>query len=182
MTKKIAMTAALLAAALTAPAHAAGWTFLPVAQPGFKLDPVVALTVNSNKPDQEGSDRATGYGLDFNFNCGLIQDPDQRMRTHLNVSHTSKDGVNVNAVELSPRYTIPLGNGVSVGVGPSLGSFHVSGAGVSKTLYGAGFATGLNYRAGQFYTGFDLRYHATGEKDGVDYDPASVGVKVGVSF
>ena len=75
-----------------------------------------------------------------------------------------------------------MGNGLSVGVGPSLGLFKVEGGGVSKNLFGVGFATGLNYRVGQIYTGFDLRYHSTGAKENVDYDPTSIGVKVGLNF
>jgi hypothetical protein len=173
--------AAALLASLIAPAHAAeGWTFLPIANPGFKLAPTLAVTTNSNKPDQGSS--ATGYGIDFNFNCALLQSPDQRIRTHLNLSHTSKDGTTVNAFELSPRYTIPLGNGLSVGIGPSLALFKVESGSVSKNLFGAGVATGLNYNLGAFYAGFDLRYHSTTAKDGVDYDPSSVGVKVGINF
>lgn len=178
--KNLLAAAALLGALITAPAHAAGWRFLPITDAGFKLEPSAALTVNSNKPND--GDRATGYGLDLNFNCGLVQDPDQRMRTHLNISRTTWDNTSVNAFELSPRYTIPLGNGLSVGVGPSLGLFKVEGGGVSKNLFGAGFATGLNYRVGQIYTGFDLRYHSTSAKEGVDYDPTSIGVKVGLNF
>lgn len=184
MTKTILRlsTAAALLGALIAPAQAAsGWTFLPILNdPAFKLAPTLALTANSNKPDQGGS--ATGYGIDFNFNCGLLQSPDQRMRTHVNLSHTSKDGTTVNAFELSPRYTIPLGAGLSVGIGPSLAAFKVEGGSVSKNLFGVGVATGMNYSAGAFYTGFDLRYHSTGAKDGVDYDPTSIGVKVGINF
>ena len=174
--------AAALLGALIAPAHAAdGWTFLPVlSDPNFKLAPTLAVTANSTKP--KDGDRATSYGLDLNFNCGLIQSPDQRMRTHVNLSHSSKNGVTVNAFELSPRYTMPLGGGLSVGVGPSLGVFKVEGGGVSKNLFGVGVATGLNYNVGAFYTGFDLRYHSTSAKDGVDYDPASIGLKVGINF
>src|SRR5574343_579422 len=107
--KNLLAAAALLGALITAPAHAAGWRFLPITDAGFKLEPSAALTVNSNKPND--GDRATGYGLDLNFNCGLIQDPDQRMRTHLNISRTTWDNASVNAFELSPRYTIPMGNG-----------------------------------------------------------------------
>ena len=83
---------------------------------------------------------------------------------------------------MSPRYTIPLGDGLSVGIGPSLALFKVDGGGVSKSLFGAGVATGLNYRVGQLYTGLDLRYHSTSAKDGVDYDPTSIGLKVGINF
>jgi hypothetical protein len=184
MTKTILRlsAAAALLGALIAPAQAAGgWTFLPgLNDPGFKFAPTLALTANSNKPDRGSS--ATGYGIDLNFNCALIQSPDQRIRTHLNISHTSKDGQTVNAFELSPRYTIPLGAGLSVGVGPSLALFRADAGSGNKNLFGAGVATGMNYNVGAFYTGFDLRYHSTKAKDGVDYDPTSIGVKVGVNF
>lgn len=177
---RLSASAALLAC-LIAPAHAAdGWTFLPISKPGFKMEPVLALTVNSTEPANGSS--ATGWGIDANFNCGLIQSPGNRMRTHLNISHSSKGGDSTNAFELSPRYTVPLSGVASFGVGPSLAVFNVTQGNTDKTLYGIGLAAGLNYRIGQIYAGFDVRYHSTSAKDGIDYDPTTIGVKVGFAF
>lgn len=174
-------TLATLLALSSVPALAAdGWTWLPILSPGYKAEPTLALSVASTKPDKGGE--ATAWGVDFNFNCGLIQSPDQRIRTHFNVSHSSDSGVKTTAFELSPRYTAPLGGGWSAGVGPSLGVFKVETGSVSKNLFGTGLAAGLNYRVGSFYTGLDLRYHATGAKGGVDLDPTTVSLKVGVNF
>ena len=173
--------AALSLFALSVPVQAAGWTILPiVSDPAFKLEPTVALTLNAVKPDRASS--ASGAGLELNFNCGLLQSPDQRMRTHLNISRTDKNGTQATAIELSPRYTVPLGDGLSVGVGPSLGVFKVDNGITSKDLFGIGVAAGINYRAGQFFAGADVRYHSTTEKSGLDWDPTTVGMKVGVNF
>jgi hypothetical protein len=179
--KKIVLAAALAAAAV--PALAEGWRFAPLfSDPGFKLEPTVALTVASVDP-KEG-DSATSYGVDINFNCGILQDPQNRMRTHINIHQADEDGTQATAFELSPRYTVPLGNGLSVGVGPSLGAFKVKvdAAGFDETYFGIGLAAGVNYRLGKFYAGADVRYHATGEKQGVDYDHTTAGVKLGMNF
>lgn len=176
-------TLALALSALAAPAvHAAdGWQWLPIANdPGWKPDASLALT--GNRVDPGTGPSATGWGLDLNFNCGLVQSPDQRIRSHLNITHTSKNGTSVNAFELSPRYTVPLGDGLSAGVGPSVGAFQVSTPAQDRTLYGAGVAAGMNYRAGMLYTGFDIRYHATRARSGLDHDPLTFGAKIGVNF
>jgi hypothetical protein len=183
-TTALAVTALTLAlSALTAPAaHAAdGWQWLPIANdPGWKPEASLALTGNRVGPGTGPS--ASGWGLDLNFNCGLVQTPDQRIRSHVNFTHTSQNGTSVNAFELSPRYTVPLGDGLSAGFGPSVGAFQVSTPGNDRTLLGLGAAAGMNYRAGMLYTGFDIRYHATTSRGGIDHDPLTFGAKVGINF
>ncbi|MEX8497239.1 MAG: hypothetical protein AB3X41_02820 [Leptothrix ochracea] len=169
----------VLLASLAAPAHAGEWTFLPILKPGYKAAPSLALTVNSNDASSQTTD---AVGLDFNFNCGLVQSPDQRIRTHFNLSQSDKNGTKVTGYELSPRYTIPFGDGMSAGFGPSLAAFSVDQGATSTTLYGVGAAAGVNYRAGMLFAGADLRIHSTSIKNGVDYSPTSLGLKIGVNF
>jgi hypothetical protein len=163
-------------------AHAEGWQLLPVINDsGFKLEPTLALTVNRLVPNQGAS--ANAYGLEVNFNCALLQSPDKRIRTHINVSASDEAGMKTTAFELSPRYTMPVGiPGMSVGVGPSLAVFKVQAAGLSRNLTGLGLAGGVNYRAGAFYVGADVRVHGTSAKDGVDLDPVTWGLKAGINF
>lgn len=179
----LATSLALTLAALTAPAvHAAdGWQWLPIVNdPSWKPDASLALTGSRVGPDT--GPNANGWGLDLNFQCGLLQTPGKRIRSHLNFTHTNKNGTSVNAFELSPRYTVPLGDGLSAGVGPSLGAFQVSTPSTDRTLFGVGAAAGVNYRAGMLYTGFDIRYHATTARSGVDHDPLTFGAKIGINF
>ena len=177
--KKFALAATLVTLSFVASAD--GWRFAPLlTDQSFKLEPSIALTANSMDPKDGASN--TSAGFDFNFNCGLLQDPQNRMRTHINIGHSNDDGVNVNAFELSPRYTIPMGQGLSVGVGPSLAVYKVSGSGYDETLLAAGVAAGINYRAGALFLGADVRYHNTEEKQGADFDNWTVGLKAGVNF
>ena len=183
--KKIVLAAALAAASATVAAE--GWRFAPLfTDRDFKLQPTLAATINSVTPKDDfsaSSRSANSYGLDFNFNCGILQDPQNRMRTHLNIHQADEDGIKATAFELSPRYTVPFGIGLSAGVGPSLGAFKVkSDTGFNETYFGLGLAAGVNYRSGAFYAGADVRYHATGEKGGVDYDHTTAGIKLGVNF
>ena len=180
---RLALTAAPTATLLTAlPAHAAdGWQWLPALNdPTWQPDAAVALTGSRVTPGT-GPD-ANGWGLEISARCGLMQTPDRRLRTHLNVTHTRRDGTTVNAFELSPRYTVPLTEALSIGVGPSLGAFRVDGGAGARTLPGYGAAVGLNYRVGALYTGVDLRYHATTSRGGLDHDPLTLAAKIGVNF
>ena len=177
--KKSLLAVALLGAASLS--HAEGWKFLPlINDPGHKLDPTLALTVNSVKPD--GMSSVTSTGLDFDFNCGLIQDPDNRIRTSLKLHRSTEDGLTATTFELSPRYTVPLGDGLSVGAGPSLTSVRLSGVGASKTLWGAGVAVGVQWKVGAMFVGAYLRWHDLQKKDGRSYDHTAFGARVGFNF
>ena len=174
------VTSAVLASSAT---FAEGWRVLPIlSDKSMKFEPTLAVTLNRVDPDQANFNSATAYGLDLNFNCGLIQDPLNRIRTHLNLSRSDKDGLEVLAFELSPRYTVPLGNGLSVGVGPSLAVYELDAPGFSESYFGVGVAAGVNYRVKEFYAGADLRLHNTRSDRGVDYDNATLGAKVGINF
>ena len=83
---------------------------------------------------------------------------------------------------LSPRYTVPLGDGLSIGAGPSLGLFRVEAPSAARTLPGLGVAAGLNWRIGALLTGVDVGWHGTRERGGLDQDPLTVGAKIGFSF
>lgn len=177
--KKMVIAASL--AAMSVAAHAEGWRFAPgFTEHGFRFDPSLAGTVNYVDPKDHSSD--TGLGVDLNFNCGLIQDPQNRIRTHLQFGRTSKGDLTANAFELSPRYTVPLNGGFSVGVGPSVAMYQVEMPGYDKNLFGYGVAAGVNFRSGTWYFGADARYHNTQSKGGANFDNLTLGVKAGINF
>lgn len=186
--KKTALMALLAASVFASSAAVAdGWRLFAMSEQGFKFEPTVALTANRIDPKAAGADNATAVGVDLNFNCGLIQDPRNRMRTHLIVTQTDEEMSEQTGIELSPRYTVPMGGGLAIGVGPSLGSFsyklkHMSGHEVKESFFGYGLAAGVDYKAGAFYAGADLRYHVSSEKNGMDIDHTVAGVKVGINF
>jgi hypothetical protein len=175
---------ALALASLSAAAMAETWKFAPaLSDSKFKFEPTIAATASSVKP--RGRSSATAYGLEMNFNCGLIQSPDNRIRTHFSVSQVDENTYDATMVELSPRYTVPLSNGLSIGVGPSLGAVRMDSAtaGVpTKTVFAYGVVAGLNYRMGAFYAGLDLGMRQTTERSGVDFDNRAATLKVGFNF
>lgn len=175
---------ALALSTLSLSAMAEGWRFAPMfTDPAFKLEPTIAATIGATKPQSDSS--ATVYGLEMNVNCGLIQSPDNRIRTHISLSRANEGNYDATIFELSPRYTVPLGGGFSVGVGPSLGAVRVdpAAAGVStETLFAYGVAAGVNYRSGAFYAGLDIGARRTNDKNGIDYDGRLATLKVGFNF
>lgn len=183
-----AMNKTLLAVALSTLSLAAAaqeWRFAPALKDaGFKFEPTIVATVGSVKPNG-GGDTATAYGVELNFNCGLIQSPDNRIRTHFSVSRADEDEYDATMIELSPRYTVPLSNGFSIGVGPSLGAVRVNPAVAgadTETVFAYGVVAGLNYRAGALYAGLDLGVRRTNDKNDIDFDSRGVTLKVGYNF
>jgi hypothetical protein len=127
-------------------------------------------------------DTMTILGLDFNMNCGLIQTPDNRIRTHIQINHVDESGVKSTSFELSPRYTLPIGGGFSAGAGPVLALVRVDSGNSNQNLFGYGAVAGLNFRAGMFYAGADLRYLNTTEHNNTQLDNWALLAKVGINF
>ena len=176
-----ALLAALVITAAPAARAADGWQWLPALNdPAWKPDATLALTGSRIDPDPGRGVNA--WGLELAMQCGLVQTPDRRVRTHLNYSHGSRDGTTYDTMTLSPRYTVPLGDGLSVGAGPSLGLFRVDAPTAARTLPGLGVAAGVNWRIGSLLTGIDLSWHSTRARAGLDQDPLTVAAKVGFSF
>lgn len=175
---------AVLVSSLSAAAMADGLKFAPVmSDQAFKFAPTLAATAGTVKPNGESSE--TAFGLELNFNCGLLQTADNRIRTHVSLSHIDDKDYNATVIELSPRYTVPLVDGFSVGIGPSLGAVRVDpdAAGVNRETYFAyGIVGGVNYRLGALYAGLDLGVRQTNDKNHSDFDSRYATLKVGVNF
>lgn len=172
----------LLGSLAFASAHADGLRFLPALESGFKAEPTLALTAGvMNTP--AARDNAIGvYGIDFNMNCGLIQTPENRIRTHIQFNHVNQSGVKATTIELSPRYTLPLGGGFSFGAGPSLAYVSADTLAGDKNLFGYGAAAGFNFRKGMYYSGLEARYLNTNERNNVQFENWTFGLKIGVNF
>lgn len=177
--KRIVLAAGLLAAATLAQAET--WRFLPAfKEANYKFQPTVALTGGIVNPDNGPNARA--YGVEVNFNCGLVQTSENRIRTYLQLSRSNKNGQTVYDLELSPRYTLPLAPGLYIGGGPELATVRVRNDAYSKNLFAVGVSAGLDYRIGDWYAGTDIRLLDTVKSSGVNYDHALFGIKVGMNF
>jgi len=178
------LTALLFAGlALSAPlSQAEGLKFLPILQSDFKAEPSLAVTVGAVHAPSARDDVIGSYGLDFNMNCGLIQTPDNRIRTHVQLNHVDQSGVRATSLELSPRYTLPLGGGFSFGAGPALAWVSAKTAAGDKDLFGYGVASGFNFRKGHYYSGLDLRYLNTEARQHVEFENWALTAKVGFNF
>lgn len=166
----------------SAASHADGLKFLPGLQPGFKSEPSLALSVGAMTAGAANDDALFVYGLDFNMNCGLFQTPDMRIRTHVQINHVNDSGVKASSFELSPRYTLPVGGGFSVGAGPVLALVMADNGNTERNLFGYGAVVGANYRKGMYYSGLDLRYLNTNERRDVEFENWALLAKVGINF
>lgn len=166
----------------TTASQAEGLRFFPGVESGFKFEPSVALTAGVMNITAANDNTSFVYGLDFNMNCGLIQTPDNRIRTHVQINRVDDSGVKATSIELSPRYTLPLGGGFSIGAGPVLGLVMADNGNADKNLFGYGAVVGANFRKGIYYSGLDLRYLNTKERSNVDFENWALIAKVGINF
>lgn len=176
------LTAIALAAGVSA-AHADGLRFLPGLDSGFKFEPTVALTGGiANAP--AAKDDAVGiYGLEIGMNCGLLQTPDNRIRTQLQFNHVDQSGLKATSVELSPRYTLPLSGGFAFGLGPTLAWVNADRGLGSKDLFGYGASAGFSFRKGHYFSGLDLRYLNTADRNSnANFENVMLQAKVGYAF
>jgi hypothetical protein len=179
--------AALLAIQLASVSLAAaeGAKFAPLfTDPEFRFEPTVAAVIGGLKPEDAPS--GLFVGAELNFNCGLFQTADQRMRTHLLLGGYDHDGVELSTIELSPRYTLPIGSGFSLGAGPGLAYVRSTVGNQDASHLAWMLAGGVNFRKRAYYAGVDLRYQDTAEKQlgGVSIDPNNwaIAAKVGYNF
>jgi hypothetical protein len=180
---RLASTLLVTSLALGATAsHADGLKFFPGLESGFKFEPSLAITAGVMSAAATNNDSMFVYGIDFNMNCGLIQTSDNRIRTHIQINHTDESGMKATSFELSPRYTVPLGSGFSIGAGPVLGVVLADNGRNDKSLFGYGAVVGANYRKGMYYSGLDLRYLNTSESDNVSFENWALMAKVGINF
>jgi hypothetical protein len=180
---RLATTLLVASLALGATAsHADGLKFFPGMESGFKFEPSLAITAGVMSAAATNNDSMFVYGLDFNMNCGLIQTPDNRIRTHIQINHVDESGMKSTSFELSPRYTVPLGSGFSVGAGPVLALVMADNGLTDKNLFGYGGVVGANYRKGMYYSGLDLRYLNTTESNNLSFENWTLMAKVGINF
>lgn len=176
---------ALLVAVLSlvaAPSRAEGLRLLPVLQPGYTFAPTLAVSAGVFKVPDADHDGDLVYGLDFNFNCLLIQTPENHVRTHLQVNRTGKTGLQSTSLELSPRYTLPVGAGFAFGAGPVLALVMADNDVSDKNLFGYGAVAGPEYRWDKVFAGLDVRYLATTKTDGVEFENWAFLGKLGFNF
>jgi hypothetical protein len=175
---------AIVVSSLSAGVMAEDMKFAPaLSDKAFKFEPTLALTAGAVKPSGHSSDKT--YGLELSFNCGLLQTSDNRIRTHLSMSRIDDRDYDATIIEVSPRYTVPLAGGFSVGVGPSLGGVRVTpdAAGANReTLFAYGIVAGLSYQMGALYAGLDVGVRRTNEKKHIDFDNRYAALKVGINF
>lgn len=179
------LVAALLVAGLSlvaAPSRAEGLRFLPVLQPGYTFAPTLAVSAGVFKVPDANHDADLMYGVDFNFNCLLMQTPENHMRTHLQVNRTEKSGLQSTSLELSPRYTLPVGAGFAFGLGPVLALVMADSGETDANLFGYGAVAGPEYRWGKVFAGLDVRYLATTKSDGADFENWAFLGKLGFNF
>lgn len=179
---RLATALALAGLTFAGAAQADGIRFFPALEKGFKLEPTLAVTGGMTHAAGTRDDNMGSYGIDFNMNCGLFQTPANRIRTHVQINRVDESGIKATSFELSPRYTLPLGAGLSIGAGPALAMVSVDNGNADRNLFGYGAVAGLNFRAGMFYAGTDIRYLNTNERDRVQFENWTWLAKVGVNF
>ena len=177
------LTIAAALSALTAPAFAGDWQFLPIADKGYAPNFVASVTGGIMDPQHAKSGDA--WGLELAMNCGLIQTPTGVVRTKLSVNKFDKAGLELTTVELNPRWTIPVAKDLTFGIGPGIGWVKAdSGRNVDMFAWQAG--ADLDYRIGQLNLGLGARWQDTvnknlgGGREGADN--WLVQAKVGIAF
>lgn len=186
--KLLAMgAAAALLAGGSAAAGEGGWRLLPMNDAGFELKPTVSVIYGVFDPDSKQGDSAEAVGVEFAFNCILLQPPTNRVRQQLSYIQYDDGGLEVSSLELNPHYTIDLTPNWAVGFGPGLGYVMAdSKAGADADMFALQVGAGAQYYRGAFFAGVEARYQVTeGKTLGVNdegLDNFRALAKLGVNF
>ena len=82
--------------------QAEGLRFLPVLDKGFSYDPTLAVSVGGVIARANGSKAFGTLGLEADFNCGLLQTSENRIRTHLKLLIVDEGSLKAQIGTLSP--------------------------------------------------------------------------------
>jgi hypothetical protein len=85
------------------------------------LRPAFVASVTGGMMDPKHVGSGDAWGLELAMNCGLLQTPTGVVRTKLSVQPFDKDGLELQTVELNPRWTTPIAQDLTLGVGPGIG-------------------------------------------------------------
>jgi hypothetical protein len=83
--------------------------------------PAFVASVTGGLMDPKHVDSGTAWGLELAMNCGLLQTPTGVVRTKLSYNRFDNDGLKLQTVELNPRWTTPIAQNLTLGVGPGIG-------------------------------------------------------------
>ena len=170
----------LAGAALSSQAEGMSW--MPGSSSAPRGGQTLAITAGAMSTNAASEDAIAVYGLEYSVGSSYFQTSDNRIRTHIQVNHADESGVRATSLEFQPRYTVPLGSGVSAGIGPTLAWVNAKTTGDDKNLFGYGVASGVEYRTGAYMTGLDLRYMNTNERSNLTFENWALHAKVGINF
>lgn len=151
------------ALALAAASASAGeWQFLPILKDGYKPDLVLSAVGGSLDPQGAAAD--TYLGLELAMNCGLFQTPSGVVRTKISYGGYDHDGLEYRSFEVNPRWTVPLAQNLSFGIGPGIGYVRTEVGGRDTDLFAWQVGADLDYRLGRVSFGLGLRWQDTVNK------------------
>lgn len=154
------LTAALCACAGSA--VAGEWQFLPVLKDGYK--PEFVLSAVGGALDPKGADRDTYAGVELAFNCGLFQTPVGVVRTKVSYGGYDHDGLEYRSFEVNPRWTMPVAQNLSFGVGPGIGYVRTEAGDRDAHMFAWQLGADLDYRMGRLNLGLGARWQDTLDK------------------
>ncbi len=180
---RILITAALATTA-AAPALAGEWKFLPILDKGYS--PAFVASVTGGLMDPKHVDSGTAWGLELAMNCGLLQTPTGVVRTKLSYNRFDNDGLKLQTVELNPRWTTPIAQNLTLGVGPGIGWVKSDAGGRTTDMFAWQVGADLDYRMNNLNLGLGARWQDTTDKNiGGGHHGADnwlVQAKVGIAF
>ncbi len=158
----LALAAAGAILLASSPSRADGFRLFPVLSSDFKFDPTLTMIGGTSFSTTRDGKALGTVGIGLNINCGLFQDGQNRIRTHVSLTDTFGHGVNAQTFDLSPRYTLPIGKDMYFSIGPSVAAVNARLYSANSNRYsilaGYGAAGGLEYRHGHAYVGLDAEY------------------------
>lgn len=154
--------AAMSLIGMTGSATAGEWKFLPILDKDYK--PEMTLSLIGGLLDPKEADRDTFAGLELAMNCGLFQTPSGVVRTKISFARFDHDGYDYRTFEVNPRWTVPIAQNLSFGIGPGIGYVKTKVGSRDTEMFAWQIGADLDYRIGQINLGLGARWQDTVNK------------------
>jgi hypothetical protein len=164
-----------------------GWVWGPAFKEGWKPHFTFAATVGYLDPNSNAGTGNPTVGAQVSLDCPWFLPPKGDIRQEFNFNHYNDGNLNINSLEMNPRYFVTITPSLIVGVGPGVGYVWAdSDVGRDATMWAVQLGFDVEYRYQHLFVGLGGRYqwtqdHQVGLNDrGVDNWLTLA--KVGVTF
>lgn len=141
------------------------WRLLAGLEEDFRLDPTMTLNAGQLVPDSDVGEKEYALGIEFSFDCVLIQPKKNKLRQQLSYLRYKDGDSTLQTIQLNPHYLIELLPNFWIGGGPGLAYVRADVNNKKSNMLAGQLGASLHYKYKRIFLGAETRYQLTQNDD-----------------